>query len=394
MGFSKKIRGLLRDPDYMTVFPGTKLNPENQSAETWATTAGGTYVAAGVGGGITGKGAHIMIIDDPVKNREEADSQTNQQATWDWYTSTAYTRLAPGAGVLVIQTRWNEADLSGRLLEAMDTGEGDEWEIVNYPATALEDEVYRKQGEALHPARYDERALARIRRAVGERDWWALFQQQPTAQDGTYFTRNMFKYYDGPHPGRLNIYQAWDLAIGKKEQNDWTVGVTVGVDENDMMYVLDMVRGKWDSMEIIESMLDAYENWRPLLVGIEEGQIRMAIGPFLEKRIRERKLSSMAIEKLPPGRRDKEARARPLQGRMQQGMVLWPRHAAWLDTAVAELLSFSAGGKHDDIVDAYAWIGLMLSEIVAHRRFKPQKLKSWRDKLKSHGRSAGNPMAA
>ncbi|HEX04912.1 MAG TPA: hypothetical protein ENH10_07120 [Bacteroidetes bacterium] len=543
MSFSKKIRGLLRDDAYSVVFPRTKLDPENQSAETWSTTEGGTYVAAGVGGGITGKGAHILIIDDPVKNRDEADSDTAQQGTWDWYTSTAYTRLAPGAGVLVIQcmvgdtsvvmsggshkrlkdikigdsvatydkgaikasrvlnwknqgpdyvfairmssgiavranerhpflvrregrlewvrlrdlkvgdtiqraievsgggssskrpntydvvpdciaeiapdgveevfdiqvegtenfianglishnTRWNEADLSGRLIEQMEEGEGDNWEIVDYPAIALEDEKYRKMGEALHPARYPESALKRIRRAVGERDWWALFQQKPTAQDGTYFTRNMFKYYDGPAPGRLNVYQAWDLAIGKREHNDWTVGVTVGIDEDDKMYVLDMVRGRWDSMEIIENMLNSYEKWRPLLVGIEEGHIRMAIGPFLEKRIKERKLTGMAIQKLPPGRRDKESRARPLQGRMQQGMVLWPKHAVWLDTAVAEMLGFASGGKFDDIVDAFAWIGLMLSEIVPHNKRRVKKRKSWRDRLKTMGRNMRNPMAA
>lgn len=402
MGFSRKIRGMLRDPRYTAVFPGTKLDPENQSVETWMTLKGGTYVAAGVGGGITGKGANVLLIDDPVKNAEDADSATAQGVNWDWYTSTAYTRLAPGGGILVIQTRWNENDLSGRIIEQMEElaelGEKhDEWEIVEYPAIALEDERFRKQGEALHPARYDETALTRIRHSVGERVWWALYQQKPTAQDGSYFTRNMFKFYDGPAPGRgaLHVYQAWDFAIGQKEENDFTVGVTVGVDENDEMWVLDVVKGKWDAMEIVENVLDQYVQWRPHLVGMEEGHIRMAIGPFLEKRMRERRLTSMAIEKLPPGRRDKAARARPLQGRMQQGMVKWPRHAIWMDMVQSEFLGFMAGAKHDDIVDAFAWIGLMINEIVPAKGRKTTRLESWKDKLRLLGSNASrDPMAS
>ena len=148
MGFSRKVRQLLREPTYKTAFK-TRLDPDSQSAEAWLTTAGGGYVAAGVGGGITGKGAHILVIDDPVKNRDDAESQNNRDSNWDWYTSTAYTRLAPGGGVLVILTRWHDDDLAGRLLRAGTEG-GDEWEVVSYPAIAEEDEQFRQAGEALH----------------------------------------------------------------------------------------------------------------------------------------------------------------------------------------------------------------------------------------------------
>ena len=161
MGFSRKVRQLLREPTYKTAFQ-TRLDPDSQSAEAWLTTGGGGYVAAGVGGGITGKGAHVLVIDDPVKNREDAESQNNREANWDWYTSTAYTRLAPGGGVLVILTRWHDDDLAGRLLKAGSEG-GDEWTVVKYPAIAEEDEDFRDQGDALHPERYDAKSLKQIR---------------------------------------------------------------------------------------------------------------------------------------------------------------------------------------------------------------------------------------
>ncbi len=144
MSFSRKVRQVLREPSYKKVFEDTRLDKDSQSVESWQTTQGGGYVAAGVGGGITGKGAHILLIDDPVKNREDAESENNREATWDWYTSTAYTRLAPGGGILVILTRWHDDDLAGRLLTASENG-ADDWEVVKYPALAEEDEEFRKE---------------------------------------------------------------------------------------------------------------------------------------------------------------------------------------------------------------------------------------------------------
>jgi len=256
------------------------------------------------------------VIDDPVKNREDAESQNNRDANWDWYTSTAYTRLAPGGGVLVILTRWHDDDLAGRLLKAGAEG-GDEWEVVRYPAIAEEHEKYRETGQALHPERYDVKALDRIRKAVGPRDWSALYQQNPVADDGDYFTRSMLQYYDPEDvdEDRMRYYCAWDLAIGQRDRNDFSVGVVVGVDEHDRMFIMDVIRGKFDGFELVEQILDFYELWRPSIVGIERGHIEMALGPFLEKRIRERGLHEVYIKDLKTGRRDKEARARAIHCR-------------------------------------------------------------------------------
>lgn len=379
MGFSRKVRQVLREPTYKTIFK-TRLDPDSQSAEAWLTTANGGYVAAGVGGGITGKGAHVLVIDDPVKNREDAESQNNRDLNWDWYTSTAYTRLAPGGGVLIILTRWHDDDLAGRLLKAGVEG-GDEWEVVRYPAIAEEDEEFRKAGEALHPERYSAEALRRIEKAVGPRDWSALYQQNPVADDGQYFTRSMVKYYrpEDIDQKAMRYYAAWDLAIGRTDRNDYSVGVVVGVDKNDDMYVMDCVRGRWDGFELVEQILDLYEQWKPSIIGIERGHIEMALGPFLEKRVRERKLHEAYFKDLKTGRRDKEARARAIQGRMQQGKVFFPQEALFTGPLVAELLRFP-NGTHDDQVDALAWIGLMMTEFAAFRPIEVHE-PSWRDRL-------------
>ena len=379
MGFSRKVRSLLREPSYKTAFK-TRLDPDSQSAEAWLTTSGGGYVAAGVGGGITGKGAHVLVIDDPVKNREDAESANNREANWDWYTSTAYTRLALGGGVLVILTRWHDDDLAGKLLSAAQEG-GDEWTVVKYPAIAEEEEEFRGHGEALHPERYDVEALQRIQRAVGPRDWSALYQQNPVADDGDYFSRDMIQYFDPEDIDldRMKFYCAWDLAIGKKDRNDYSVGMVVGIDEMEHIFVVDVVRGRFDGFELVEQILDMYETWRPSIVGIEKGHIEMALGPFLEKRVRERGLYEAYFKDLKTGRRDKEARARAIQGRMQQGMVHFPKNEVFTGPLIAELLRFP-NGVHDDQVDALAWIGLMMTEFNV---FTAPVIRepSWRDRL-------------
>lgn len=400
MGFSRKVRAALRDPDYHSVFPQTVLDRDNQNAEGWMTSKGGGYVPAGVGGAITGKGAHILGIDDPIKNAEEAESATVRDSIWEWYTSTAYTRLAPGGGVLVIQTRWNYDDLSGRLLEMMDSGEGDQFEVIEYPAIAEEDELYRNKGEALHPERYDLDALLRIQKAVGPRVWTALYQQKPTPDEGDYFQKGDFQFYrERPNLKQLVCYAAGDMAIGQKETNDYTVLIFGGVDEDDNLYILDMYRGRWDSFDITEQIIDGHSAYKPAMFGLEKGQITMAMGPYLEKRIAERRAYDIAIEDLPTGRRDKQARARAIQGRMRQKKVFFPHPdiAPWMNTLIQELLQFP-NGKHDDIVDALAWLGLMLQEMVTYQPPKEKaKKRSWGDRLKevlNPGRDARGSMAA
>jgi predicted phage terminase large subunit-like protein len=382
--FSKKVRALMREPRYKQVFPKAGLDKDSQNIDGWNTKAGGTYVPAGVDGGITGKGAHCLIIDDPVKNAEEAESSNQREAVKAWYSSTAYTRLAPGGGILIIQTRWHDDDLSGWLENRTIAGEGENWEIVRYPAVALKDEKYRKKGEALHPERYDKNALSRIELAVGPRVWDALYQQHPVAEDGTYFSKDMFKYYSGSPPALMHYYAAWDFAIGKLDRNDYTVGITVGVDREDNIWLVDLRRGRWDAFEIAEQVIGMHKEYNAMVTGVERGQLSMAIGPYLDKRIQEEKCYSLALRDMAPGKRDKESRARVIQGRMKQGKVYFPSQALWLPALREEMLKFPLA-QHDDMVDALAYIGLLMQEMSP-----PQELKDadpwasgWRKRLKT-----------
>jgi len=382
--FSKKVRGLMREPRYKQVFPKCHLNKDSQNIDGWHTTVGGGYVPAGTDGGITGKGAHCLIIDDPVKNAEEAESATQRASVQAWYSSTAYTRLSPGGGVLIIQTRWHDDDLSGWLENKMHAGDGEDWEIVRYPAVALKNERYRKKGEALHPERYPAPALNRIERAVGPRVWDALYQQHPVAEDGTYFTKDMMHYYTGSPPARMHYYAAWDFAIGKLDRNDYTVGVTVGVDMEDNIWVVDCRRGRWDSFEIAEQVVDMHKEFNAQLTGVERGQLSMAIGPYLDKRIQEEKQYHLALKDLPPGKRDKESRARVIQGRMRQGKVFFPRNALWMTEMKEEMMKFPLG-QHDDMVDALAYVGLLLQDMSPPPELKDPDpyAKGWRKRMKT-----------
>lgn len=395
--FSRKARGLARDPLFRNVF-GVELDPDQQSAENWLTLEGGGYMPAGVQGPITGNGAHLGIIDDPVKNRDEAESSTVRESIKDWYTSTFYTRLAPGGGVLIILTRWHDDDLAGWQLQQMFDGFGDEWEVVKFPAIATEDELYRKKGEALHPDRYPVEALNRIKRVVGVRDWNSLYQQNPVADEGEYFNKDMIKYYrtvDLPKRDELTFYTAWDFAIGKKESNDWTVGITVAFDQQDRVFIVDLVRGRWDAYEIVEQMLDSFATWRPMQVGLEKGQISMALGPHLERRIAERQLWDFPYSEeslLKTGKADKQVRARSIQGRMRQGKVFFPEDASWLQELVNELLRFPSG-VHDDQVDALAWVGIMMTKF-AHTSTQPEDTTpKWLQRYLTESASSGHVSA-
>lgn len=396
MDFSRQVRERLREDSYRALFPGTQLSKETQGAEMWRTTSNGGMLAAGVGGPITGKGAHVLIIDDPVKNSEEAESELIRQSHWDWYTTTAYTRLAPGGGVLVIQTRWHDDDLSGRLETRMKTKEGDAFEIVRYPAVAEADEDSRSKGEALHPARYPIEALDRIKRTVGPRVWSSLYQQNPQPEEGAFFREEDFRYYDGALPPKLTPFQAGDLAIGKKEVNDRTVLGIGALDPDGNLWIPDVQMGRWDAKEISDEVIAQYQKYNPQVTGLEKSHIQMTMGPFLEERIRRQKLWGLHIVELPTGNRDKQTRARTLQGLMRQGKVFFPRDAAWVEEAKFELKRFPTG-KHDDIVDCLAWLALMIDQVGSPTWPVDKKRgSSWRDKLKSlmTGASAGSHMSS
>ncbi len=400
MDFSRKIQELVKSADYHLLFGNLGVTKKNEAIERWTVfdfdedkRTGGGVLAAGVGGPITGRGAHVFLIDDPVKNREEAESQVVREGAKAWYSSTAYTRLAPGAGVLIIQTRWHDDDLTGWLLEEMreaekelkETGvwpeDADRWKVIDFPAIATSDEKYRLRGEALHPERYDLLSLRKIKRTLAPRDWAALYQQNPQVEEGAYFQKKYVRTYKGGHPPYMDIFCAGDLAISKKEHADWTVFYVAGLDEEGKVWMLEEYRGRWDAGEIINVMFEIHRKWKPKYFGLEKGQISLTMDAFLQRRVKEEKLYDLHITELPPGKQDKELRARSFQGLMSLGMVVWPEGALWVDDAINELLRFPSGVK-DDRVDAAAWIGKMIASATYVGEGRPKKPdKSWKKKL-------------
>lgn len=377
LAFSRKIRSLLGSDSYRAVFPKAELSADMQSAEGWRTTAGGGFKPAGRGGPINGFGCHLLVIDDLIKNATEAYSDSTRESAWEWYVSTARTRLAPGGGILTIGTRWHYDDPMGRMEEG--SQDGDVFEVIRYSAIATHDEPRRKRGEALHPERYNVEDLKKIQAAVGPAVWEALYQQNPTPDVGGYFEDSWFRYYDEP-PDNLRTFMAWDLAIGKKERNDWTVGIVAGVDLYGDLFILDMVRDKLDSMGIVEAIIAKHEEHYTFLCGIERGQLSMAILPVLNAAISERKVYTLAVKELTPGRADKESRARALQGRLRQGRVYFPSNSDWMPDLRSEFLQFP-NSRHDDIVDSCAYIAHMLEEVPPKRLEEPKTEPEWLKRL-------------
>ena len=362
--FSRKVREILRDPSYRTIFSSTALDKSSQAVEQWMTSKGGGYVAAGVGGPIVGKGANVLIIDDPTKGRTEAQSDVVKEAVKDWYTGSAYTRLAPGGGILVVMQRWAEDDLAGWLESEDKQTQNENWDIIRYPAIAIEDEEFRFKGAALHPERYDLKALQRIRVTIGERDFAALYQQNPIPDEGDYFKKPHFRYYvpqDLPNINELRLFCTFDLAIGETAQNDYTAGVVAGVDNAANIYVLRVYHEKIDALKIAELLFDIWDDWKPEVIGLEKGHIEGTMAPFLAKMAEERRVFPF-FDPLPVGRKDKVARAQAIRGWMAHGKVYWNRMDPMQNEAIEELLKFP-NGKHDDRVDMMAHLGQMLQDM-------------------------------
>lgn len=232
------VQKIINRGEYRQIFPWTTLQASRKKGEdTYKKTTTlfeipgfrGGLRSAGVNGGINGQGADILSLDDLYKNRQEADSLTHRDSVMYWYTSTAYTRLAPGGGVLLTVTRWHEDDIVGRLVEMMKGG-GDQWNIINYPAIAECDELHRKEGEALHPERYSVEALNRIRIAIGDYDFGSLYQQHPSPRGGSIFKRDRFMEWKTLPRIWDKIIQSWDCSFkeGKKKRLRGRTGVGQG----------------------------------------------------------------------------------------------------------------------------------------------------------------------
>lgn len=325
---------------------GVNLAPDSQAAGRWETDKKGEYYAAGVGGAIAGRRADLVVLDDVVRSREDADSDIVQARTWDWYKSDLYTRLKPGGKIVLIMTRWSEGDLAGLVLDEMTRG-GDKWAIISLPAIAEEDDqLGRKPGQALWPEWQSLQELERIRRAVGPRDWSALYQQRPSPETGNYFQAEWLRpYTEAPPLEQLHIYGASDYAVTDKG-GDFTVHCIIGIDAEERIYLLEMWREQAASDKWVEALCDLVDEYKPIGWAEEQGQIKGSVGPFLRKRMMERR--SFVATRQFPTKGDKAIRAQSIRGRMAMRGLYVPIHKPWYPAFRNELLAFPAG-RHDDI---------------------------------------------
>lgn len=362
--FGREVRNIVSSPEFLALFDAA-LSEDSRAANRWHTNEGGMYVAAGVGTAVTGRGADILLIDDPFKDREEADSELRRQRVWDWYTSTAYTRLMPGGAIILINTRWHDDDLSGRLIEAQADG-GDQWDILSLPAISEKD-------EALWPEWYPIDRLEQIRAVLPARDWNSLYQQNPIPDEGEYFKGSWFQEYETLPPG-LRMYGASDYAV-TDGAGDYTEHGIAGVDASGNLYIADWWRKQATSDVWIDAKCDLILKHEPHCWFGEAGPIRRAIEPFMMKRMQEREafcrvewLASIA---------DKPTRARSFQAKASMGKVFLPKHATWKPDLLAQLMRFPAG-KYDDGVDVCSLFGRGLEFI------KGPKKKSNAERAAAH----------
>lgn len=320
---------------------------DSRSAERFDLWEGGGMITAGVGGPITGEGANLLIIDDPIKNWKEATSETTRKSIIDWFNSTAYTRLEPNATIIVLMTRWHEEDLAGYLINDHE----DDWELINFPAIAeQDDELGRTPGEALCPERYDEQALEKIKLGVGVRVWNGLYQQRPAPEEGEHWRRSDWRFYTEIPKNFDEIIQSWDMTFKDKRQSksgkvDWVVGQVWGR-LGRFMYLLDQVRGQWGFTKSMEMVMQLSLKWPLARRKLIENK---ANGPAIEDALKETITGIRLVE--PQG--GKVSRVTACEPTIQSGHVLLPdpKLAAWVQGFIDEAASFGPTAKHDDQVD-------------------------------------------
>ena len=341
--FSRKTRRICRER-------GVALSRESSAVEDWETMAGGGHKAAGVGVAVAGSGANEVIIDDPVKNRQEANSPTMQEGVFEWYRDDICTRLEPDASIILQLTRWHVSDLAGKILDSED---GAQWTVLNLPAFAEEDDPMGRQlGEALCPERYDEAKLARIKGILGN-SFFALFQGRPVAQSGNLIKREWLRYYKTPpaDPEVVLTVQSWDTASKFSESENAPAVCHTWKVTKDRYYLIDEFRDWLPYPDLKRAAISKAEQFGPNMVLIEEKASGAALIQDLQ---RSTSLPVLAVLPLT----DKETRFSAQTTCYEAGLVMHPESAPWLADHEAELLSFPYGAYKDrcDAVSQFlAW---------------------------------------
>jgi predicted phage terminase large subunit-like protein len=346
--FNREVQRIIDSDKYKAIFTNTKLS--DKTNKNYKRTSDifeivdhkGVYCSAGVGGGITGKGCDILIIDDPIKNRQEANSETVRKKIFDWYSSTAYTRLSPIGGVIMMCTRWHLDDLIGKVLSDK---KQKPFHVISYPAIAEHDEKHRKQGEALHPERFSLEILNEIKSTMSTADWLSLYQQKPVPDGGAIFEVSKIRYYDETtEPTHFDkVIGSWDMTFKATNNSDFVVGQLWGKKGSEF-YLLDMVRDRMDfvkTLKVFINFANKHKNCNCWLV--EDKANGSAIISTLKKHI-------SGIIPITP-KESKQERAYSVTPYFEAGNVFFPKNQKFIKELEEEMLQFPAG-SHDDTIDS------------------------------------------
>ncbi len=355
---------------------GIKLNPKNAAINSFSILGhNGGMQAVGINGALTGKGADLIIIDDPVKNDKEANSINIRNKLWEWYKATLYTRLEPNGSIILIMTRWHEDDLCGRIIKHnksisnnetnLSNNEIGNWDNIILPSIAGDNcPLGRKIGEPLWNNRFPIEKLNELRFTLG--DYWfeSLYQQSPYSTKGGIFKSNEFKYFKFVENQNIEVnnkiirnedlrkFITVDLAASSKENSDYTVLLAFALDIDNNIYILDILREHFDTLNHQEIIKDLYFKWKPISVGIEAVQYQNALV---------RSVSANGIPAIPiRPNKDKISRALPMQAKLNSGLVYLPKYENWVNEFLSELTAFPYG-KNDDQVDCFAYINELIS---------------------------------
>ena len=338
--FGRKAKNLIDSQEYQKIFQ-TKLREDSKAAGRWETNEGGEYFAAGVGGSITGRGADLLIIDDP-HSEQDALNTNALERTWEWYTSGPRQRLQPGGIIVVVMTRWNTKDLTGKLINAQKEAKADQWEVIEFPAILPND-------KPLWPEYWKLEELEGVKAGVPIGKWNAQYQQNPTAEEGSIIKREWWQLWDKDLPPLHHVIQSYDTAFLKKETADYSAITTWGVfypteDSGPNLILLDVVKDRFEFPELRRVALEQYNYWKPESVIVEGKASGMPLTFEL------RKQGIPVINYTPSRGNDKHARVNAVAPLFESGQI-WATDDKFSEEVIEECAAFPYG-DHDDLVDS------------------------------------------
>ena len=347
VGFGRKVRNLVDGDNYAKIFPNVALRSDSKAAGRWATNANGDYFAIGVGGTVTGKGADLLIIDDPHSEQEAALAASDPSVfdkVYEWYTSGPRQRLQPGGSIVVVMTRWSKRDLTGKICQAMIDRDGDEWEMITLPAI-------KKNEKPLWPEFWSYDELCKLREELPLSKWQAQYQQDPTSEEGALVKREWWMEWENERPPQCQfVIQSWDTAFTKSERADYSACTTWGVfykDENEFdphIILLDALKERLEFPQLKERAMQMYREWEPDACIVEA----KASGAPLVFELR--RMGIPVQEYTPTRGNDKISRVNAVSDLFASGKV-WAPRKRWAEEVIEELAAFP-NSDHDDLVDS------------------------------------------